>query len=678
MKSPESLPESEHTEEQGYGDAEDLMFVEGLDYHGHLLNGSDSYTGSDEGDYTESDSEGEESYKIGGYHPVRIGEVYMNRYKIVCKLGWGHFSTVWLAHDMEGTKLTGQLCYVALKIQKSASHYTEAAYDEVDLLTKARNNRNNPLWKQARRSYASSRLCPDEKRDPEYTGVVSLCDYFETIGPNGVHVCMVFETMGPNVLTLIKKYDFKGVPMEIVKKLAADCLVGLDYLHRVCGIIHTDMKPENVLVTCPLGVPVNKTGDPLVPLTERFEATGRHFADLPSHAGKKGDPLPPIAPELVPQTSPKKTLSRNQRRRLNQKKRGRAKVCTEEKAPVDCENKESAVMQVPDGTTQKKKKKNKKSKKNNLKGKWPDPPFVKSQLKPSRSDPCLLSYYPQQGPGPMPYHHPKSVFAKAAGLAKELRSVASVSTTPSMALVNSQPTPKKAAKKEKKSPPAITEKSIREMDIYNHESVSFKIADLGNACWIERHFSEDIQTRQYRSPEVLIGSGYGTSADIWSLACMIFELVTGDYLFDPKGSDEYPRDEDHLALIIELLGPVPEDMIAQGKRSATFFNRKGELRHIKQLRYWGLAEVLMQKYRLPSREAAELANFLQAMLTIDPNKRATAQQLLEHPWIKSSGFSIPKPSPLVDLWLGSHDDDDRASEVILNSPGYSSARSEAI
>merc|ERR1719219_1395489 len=59
------------------------------------------------------------------------------------------------------------------------------------------------------------------------------------------------------------------------------------------------------------------------------------------------------------------------------------------------------------------------------------------------------------------------------------------------------------------------------------EGLKVKIADLGNACWVQHHFTEDIQTRQYRSLEVLIGSGYGTPADIWSLACMAFELATG-------------------------------------------------------------------------------------------------------------------------------------------------------
>ena len=92
----------------------------------------------------------------------------------------------------------------------------------------------------------------------------------------------------------------------------------------------------------------------------------------------------------------------------------------------------------------------------------------------------------------------------------------------------------------------------------------------------DRHFTEDIQTRQYRCLEVIIGAGYSTSADIWSTACMAFELATGDYLFEPHSSDEYSRDEDHLAHIIELLGDIPRRIAFSGKFSKEFFNKKGK------------------------------------------------------------------------------------------------------
>ena len=47
---------------------------------------------------TDSD-EGEDGYKQGGYHPVSVGEVYNDKYVILRKLGWGHFSTVWMVYD---------------------------------------------------------------------------------------------------------------------------------------------------------------------------------------------------------------------------------------------------------------------------------------------------------------------------------------------------------------------------------------------------------------------------------------------------------------------------------------------------------------------------------------------------------------------------------------------------
>ena len=60
---------------------------------------------------------------------------------------------------------------------------------------------------------------------------------------------MVFEIMGVNLLEVIKKYEYKGVPIPLTRKIAKQCLIGLDFLHRMCNIIHTDLKPENVLLS---------------------------------------------------------------------------------------------------------------------------------------------------------------------------------------------------------------------------------------------------------------------------------------------------------------------------------------------------------------------------------------------------------------------------------------------
>lgn len=58
-------------------------------------------------------------------------------------------------------------------------------------------------------------------------------------------------------------------------------------------------------------------------------------------------------------------------------------------------------------------------------------------------------------------------------------------------------------------------------DPHAFDVISVKIADLGNACWTNHHFTNDIQTRQYRSPEVILGAKWGASTDVWSMACMV-------------------------------------------------------------------------------------------------------------------------------------------------------------
>lgn len=75
------------------------------------------------------------------------------------------------------------------------------------------------------------------------------------------------------------------------------------------------------------------------------------------------------------------------------------------------------------------------------------------------------------------------------------------------------------------------------------DNIVVKIADLGNACWMDGDYTHIIQTRQYRSPEVIVGCKWTSEADMWSMACMIFELLTGEFLFDPRAGSKYNKDD---------------------------------------------------------------------------------------------------------------------------------------
>merc|ERR1712113_873533 len=109
-------------------------------YNGVQQEHADDYISSDtSAEWFDGDEDSDsKAYGIGGYLRVRIGDKLNSRYIIQSKLGWGHFSTVWLATDLLAPQKSIRR-FVALKIQKSAPHYLDAAKDEVQLLSAAKN-----------------------------------------------------------------------------------------------------------------------------------------------------------------------------------------------------------------------------------------------------------------------------------------------------------------------------------------------------------------------------------------------------------------------------------------------------------------------------------------------------------------------------------------------------------
>ncbi|CAN4078586.1 unnamed protein product [Withania somnifera] len=349
---------------------------------------------------SEDEDEGFDSYRKGGYHAVRVGDSFAGgRYIAQRKLGWGEFSTVWLAYD---TRSSG---FVALKIQKSAQQFAQAALHEIEVL---------------------SAIVNGEPSNCKY--VVRLIDHFKHTGPNGQHLCMVLEFRGDSLLRLIEHNRCKGLDAsEICNRVLTD----LDYLHRGLGIIHTDLKLENIL--------------------------------LLSTTNKK----------------------------LKQRARREAA---------------------------------------RISGRW--------------------SFVGGVGGTPKPNRSPDGI---------DLRC---------------------------------------------------KVVDFGN---------------DLRSHEVILHYGYSFYDDMWSFM-----------MFTPKVGEGF-------AMMMELLGKIPRMSYNPTARSKDYFDRHGDLKRIRRLKYGCLDKLLVDKHRFSESDAHEFTEFVGPLLDFEPEKRPTAEQCLRHQWLN---FKILKQSEL--------------------------------
>jgi serine/threonine protein kinase len=149
-----------------------------------------------------------------------------------------------------GEKSNKQKQFFALKVQKSAEHYTEAAIDEVELLDCVAKERKKCEASMLQKKMDTNGLTSKEIVEHS-KHVATLHDSFFHTGPNGRHMVMVFSMLGCNLLSVIKAFNYRGIPIPVVKNMIKGICMGLDFLHRKCHIIHTDLKPENVLLQFP-------------------------------------------------------------------------------------------------------------------------------------------------------------------------------------------------------------------------------------------------------------------------------------------------------------------------------------------------------------------------------------------------------------------------------------------
>ncbi|XP_041566110.1 dual specificity tyrosine-phosphorylation-regulated kinase 2 isoform X1 [Drosophila elegans] len=164
-------------------------------------------------------------------------------------------------------------------------------------------------------------------------------------------------------------------------------------------------------------------------------------------------------------------------------------------------------------------------------------------------------------------------------------------------------------------------------------SSSIKVIDFGSSCYVDRKIYTYIQSRFYRSPEVILGLQYGTAIDMWSLGCILAELYTGFPLF--PGENEVEQ----LACIMEVLGQPPKVLISVARRRRLFFDSRDAPRCITNTKgrkrtpgSKSLAQILHCQDRY-------FIDFLQRCLEWDPAERMTPDEAAHHEFLQPSASS---------------------------------------
>eukprot|EP00742_Colponemidia_sp_Colp-10_P006299 GILJ01006751.1.p1 GENE.GILJ01006751.1~~GILJ01006751.1.p1 ORF type:complete len:598 (-),score=65.09 GILJ01006751.1:440-2233(-) len=164
-----------------------------------------------------------------------------------------------------------------------------------------------------------------------------------------------------------------------------------------------------------------------------------------------------------------------------------------------------------------------------------------------------------------------------------------------------------------------------------------KVIDFGSSCFEDERVYTYIQSRFYRSPEVILGLPYDVAIDMWSFGCILAELYTGYPLF--PGENEVEQ----LACIMEVMGLVPPHIIEASTRKKMFFDTNNAPRIVPNSR--GKKRKPGTKDLVSALRINDSAfiNFLECCLRWDPRERFTPEDALQHEWILEGNPPAPPP-----------------------------------
>ncbi|KAJ2805868.1 serine threonine protein kinase CMGC group, partial [Coemansia guatemalensis] len=166
-------------------------------------------------------------------------------------------------------------------------------------------------------------------------------------------------------------------------------------------------------------------------------------------------------------------------------------------------------------------------------------------------------------------------------------------------------------------------------------STRIRLIDFGSATFDNEYHSQVVSTRHYRAPEIILNLGWSFPCDMWSVGCIILELLTGEALFQTHDNNE------HLAMMEAVVGRAPAHMVraVAPDLRARFFRSDGSARpsaeparHSRGLRAMRPLAQLVNPATNPIY--ANLHDLLFRLLQYDPRARITAKEACEHPFFR--------------------------------------------
>ena len=436
--------------------------------------------------------------------------VLNNRYCLIDKIGYGSYSSVWLAYSITDNQ------FYAIKIQNAEDY--EDGLEELKILRRIKELNNNNLIKLVE----GFEIIKKDKIKKKIKKGKKI--FVKKTVDTKKFICMVLPLMAGSVYSLIREGKYTHGLDSRLLRLCIDTLTkATNDLHIKLKICHTDLKPENMLVSG-MSVKVND-------LIEEYKKI-----DLGSLYSQK------LAKELESKNLDPKNI--NQKKKIRKLKSKILRNCHKdildnmislnEDSESECNSVENSIDSEAESIEDS------------------EDENYNSSSSDGRNDEYSV----------------------------------------------------------------IDEKYLTKCNI--------TLTDFGSNLRIKELDNEEIQTRYYRAPEVIMGLHYTEKVDVWSIGCIIFELYTGRILFDPDKDKDFSRDFHHLYLIEELCGKIPKEMIKRSPKKDEFF-RKNQLKCKKKIESIDIGTIT-------NKEMNDnfIINLIKKCLVINPQERPSVNDLINY------------------------------------------------